>query len=145
MKQIHGGYWQFLADDNFDASIFEAGKELIEDLQELEWAPCGNCQETRIGISLEQGLCLLCRKDKRHRKTYAPGNDLTPTPAPECLRRLTPIEKLAISIICPSISIYCELHKHLLRARDTASACTRISRVLQQLFLASLGTCKSLF
>jgi hypothetical protein len=31
-----------------------------------------------------------------------------PSQAPECLQRLTPVEKSAISLICPSISIYKE-------------------------------------
>jgi hypothetical protein len=37
---------------------------------------------------------------------FGEKNNLIPTPAPECLRRLTPIEKSAISLICPSISLY---------------------------------------
>jgi hypothetical protein len=112
LKQIHTEHWQKLAQDDFGSNLFlgnpmtEAGKELHKQLNKLEWATCSNCQESHIGMQLDGGgLCELCvRKDRR--EMYGPLNDITLTLAPECLRQLTPIEKSAFSLICPSVSIY---------------------------------------
>jgi hypothetical protein len=87
----------------------EAGKKMHKELKELEWGACGNCQEYCFTTELEKykDLCKLCHQNKAGRRAMlCPDNNLMPIQAPECLQRLTPVEKSAISLICPSISIY---------------------------------------
>jgi hypothetical protein len=88
-----------------DNPVMEAGKTMHQDLHKLKWASCGNCKESGIMELIKNGNCALCQKKDR-REMFGEKNNLIPTPAPECLRRLTPIEKSAISLICPSISLY---------------------------------------
>jgi hypothetical protein len=104
-----------LAENNFDYSIFidnpimEAGKKMHQELKELEWGTCGNCQEYCFNTELDKykGRCKLCHQNKAGRwAMFCPDNNLMPSQTPECLQRLTPVEKSAISLICPSISIY---------------------------------------
>jgi hypothetical protein len=57
-----------LAENDFDYNIFidnpimEAGKKMHNELKELEWGTCGNCQEYCFNTELEKytGLCKLC-------------------------------------------------------------------------------------
>jgi hypothetical protein len=104
-----------LAENDFDYNIFldnpvmEAGKKMHKELKELEWGACSNCQEYCFNTELDKykGLCKLCLQNKAGRRAmFGPDNNLMPSQAPECLQRLTPIEKSAISLICPSISMY---------------------------------------
>jgi hypothetical protein len=103
-----------LAKNDFDNNIFldnpvmEAGKKMHKELKELEWEACSNCQEYCFNTKLDKykGLCMLCHQNKAGRRAmFGPDNNLMPSQAQECLQRLTPIEKSAISLICPSISI----------------------------------------
>jgi hypothetical protein len=104
-----------LAENNFDFDIFldnpimAAGKKMHKELKELEWGACSNYQEYCFNTELDkyEGLCKLCHQNKAGRLAmFGPDNNLMPSQAPACLQRLTPIEKSAISLICPSISIY---------------------------------------
>jgi hypothetical protein len=101
---IHDEKLHRLAESNFDYNIF-----IDKELKELEWGACSNCQEYCFNTELEKykGLCKLCYQNKAGRRAiFGPDNNLMPSQAPECLQRLTPVEKSAISLICPSISIY---------------------------------------
>jgi hypothetical protein len=104
-----------LAKNDFDYNIFldnpimEAGKKMHKELKELEWGTCSNCQEYCFNTELDKfkGLCKLCHQNKASRRAmFGSDNNLMPSQAPQCLQRLTLIEKSAIFLICPSISIY---------------------------------------
>jgi hypothetical protein len=104
-----------LAENDFDFDIFlynpvmEAVKKMHQELKELEWGACSNCQEYCFNMESDKYkvLCKLCHQNKAGRRAmFGPDNNLMPIQTPECLQRLTPIEKSSISLICPSISIY---------------------------------------
>jgi hypothetical protein len=123
-----------LSENDFDYNIFldnlvmEAGKKMHKELKELEWGACSNCQEYCFNKELDKykGLCKLCHQNKSGRRAmFGPDNNLMPSQAPECVQRLTPVEKSAISLICPSISIYKKGSGHA--NRGTASASFRMS------------------
>jgi hypothetical protein len=87
----------------------EAGKKMHKELKELEWGTCSNCQEYCFNTEFDKfkGLCKLCHQNKAGLQAmFGPDNNLMPSQAAQCLQRLTLIEKSAISLIFPSISIY---------------------------------------
>jgi hypothetical protein len=100
-----------LSANNFRTNLFadnpllEAGKVMFKALEETRWAHCRNCKETYI--CLEVGpRSQKCKRCAQNSKLFGEDNDLNPSPAPECLARLTPVEKSAISLICPVVAIY---------------------------------------
>ena len=87
--------------------IIQAGVGFHKGLQR-GWETCSCCQESYIflDVSKKSGRCAACEKSKARRKIFSPENDLLPTETPPVLARLTPVEKSAISIICPTVAVY---------------------------------------
>ena len=102
-----------IAENNFDTNLFtdnplimNCGRDMYIELEKTKWTNCIVCKENHICFPLDdQGKCEKCRGSGVRSKIFGPENDLDPGPAPECLTRLTPVEKSAISIICPSLTV----------------------------------------
>ena len=101
-----------ITNNTFNSDLFqnnpliEAGKKMYTKLEETKWTKCVICKECHICFPLnEQGKCSKCSGDGINSKTFTSENDLDPGEAPECLTRLFPVEKSAISIICPSLTV----------------------------------------
>ena len=85
----------------------EFGKDMYTELENTKWTKCIKCKKCHICFTLNnQGICETCCGKGIKSKIFLPENDLDPGEAPECLTRLTPVEKSAISIICPSLTVY---------------------------------------
>ena len=101
-----------LAENNFDYDFFvenpliNASKEMYKVLEGQEWRKCAVCSKEYLFVKtgLISHKCPQCSHDKKQK--FAAENELTPLLAPPCLSDLTPVEKSAISLICPIIAIY---------------------------------------
>ncbi len=83
----------------------DAGAKMFQELEAIGWDTCANCRERYICVKLgpRNHKCSRCMQNPF---LFADENDLSPSEPPACLSRLSPIEKSAISLICPVISIY---------------------------------------
>ena len=105
-KQIANGNFETdLLKDN--PLIFKFGKELNLELEKTKWTKCIICKESHICFPLNgQGKCEKCKGKGKKSTIFRPENDLDPGEEPECMKRLTPVEKSAISMICPSLTVF---------------------------------------
>ena len=102
-EHLDQGDFSFNTFDN--NSLIRAGRIMHEKLNKIKWEKCSFCQKNYICLDLtpRSNKCTYC---KGGRKIFSIENDLLPTEAPDCLKRLTPIEKSAICRITPVIQIY---------------------------------------
>ena len=112
IKRIHKNQFEHILQDDFGFNVFEdnplieGAQKMFEDLAQMEWGTCNNCQETYLFLEINnRGNCHRCTTKKR-KEMFGQNNNVTPRPTPEVLARLTPIELSAISMICPLIGIY---------------------------------------
>jgi len=111
LTQLRVAHFAQLSRNNFDTNLFvnnpliASGVEMHRDLYATSWQSCCNCHETYIDLKLSP-RSRLCERCVRNKDLFADVNDLTPSPAPECLKCLTQVEKSAISLICPVLAIY---------------------------------------
>ena len=84
--------------------LMEAGREFYKSLDAGNTTRCVVCQESYpfIKTGPRNQKCQRCNSNQIFRKK----NNLTPEMAPNCLRDLTPVEKSAISQICPVLQVY---------------------------------------
>ena len=102
-----------IANNNFETDLFKNnplitkfGKDMYIELEKTEWSSCIVCKESHICFPLDvESKCEKCRGKGKKSHIFKPDNDLNPGEAPVCLTRLTPVEKSAISIICPSLTV----------------------------------------
>jgi hypothetical protein len=112
IQSLWKNHFKSLDFNNFDTCLFsdnpllESGKEMFKQLEEINWLTCSNCNETFICIAIgpRSGKCEQCSCNSA---LFSNENDLSPTPALECLSNLTPIET---SCICPVVAIYKKGH-----------------------------------
>jgi hypothetical protein len=111
LPEIHQQHLAHLADCSFDYNLFAnnplmgAGKEMFKELEQESWETCTNCRERYICVPVGP-RSHKCQRCGRNPTFFHPDNDLTHIVTPPCLARLSPVEKSAISIICPTIAIY---------------------------------------
>ena len=85
--------------------LMEAGGQMFNQLESACWEHCTNCKETYICINL-MSRSQKCQRCSKNPSLFHVDNDLNPSPTPDCLAVLSPVEKSAISLICPTIAIY---------------------------------------
>lgn len=111
LADIRADYCDAIAQDDFSYNMFAqnalmiAGKKMFETLQQVKWEECSNCKESYICVPIGP-KSHKCQRCSRNPRTFSQENDMISSIAPQCLSTLSPIEKSAISIICPTIAIY---------------------------------------
>ena len=112
---IHENKIRELAAGYFEGQYFKGnpiiekgGRQFFSSLEAEDWQKCSVCEENYIFVRLRprSRQCDRCAVQKTGKKIFAKENDLTPSMTPECLKRLSPIEIMAISMICPILAIY---------------------------------------
>ena len=91
--------------------IFEAGKEMCKELNDIPWGECITCKERWPGMETgpRSQKCTRCANERLPHgipPTFSRENDMDPGIQPECLRILNTVETAAISLICPMLCIY---------------------------------------
>ena len=91
--------------------IFEAGKEMCRELNDISWGECITCEERWPGMETgpRSQKCKRCANERLPPgvpATFSRLNDMHPGVQPECLRILNTVEVAAISLICPMLCIY---------------------------------------
>ena len=91
--------------------IFEAGKEMCKELNDIPWGECITCKERWPGMETgpRSQKCTRCANERLPHgipPTFSRKNDMDPGIQPECLRILNTVETAAISLICPMLCIY---------------------------------------
>ena len=105
-RQIEMEKKNFTSDFFQNNPLIEAGKNMYRELEKTEWTRCIVCKESHICFPVNyEGKCERCAGEGIQASIFTHENDLDPGEAPECLTRLTPVEKSAISIICPSLTV----------------------------------------
>ena len=111
LKEIRKAHTLTIGQGNFHTDLFSAnpllgaGKKMFQELEKIAWDTCCVCLERYICVKVGP-KSKKCQRCANNPCLFAAQNDLNPTVAPLCLSRLSPIEKSAISLICPIIAIY---------------------------------------
>ena len=112
---IHENKIRELAEGNFEGPFFKrnpmiekGGRKFFKALEAEDPQQCTVCEEKYLFIKLRPRTrqCDRCAIQKTGKKIFAKENNLTPSAAPECLKKLSQIEIMAISLICPIMAIY---------------------------------------
>ena len=84
--------------------MMTAGKDFHFSLQQITWVDCDCCKERKLTQKPSRhNTCPQCKGGK---SLLSEENDMVPGKAPVVLTILTPLEKSAISIICPCVTVY---------------------------------------
>ena len=91
--------------------IFEAGREMCQEINDISWGECIICEERWPGMKTgpRSQKCTRCASERLPPGvpgTFSRLNDMHPGSQPECLRILNTVEVAAISLICPMLCIY---------------------------------------
>ena len=80
-------------------------KKMFKIVESQKWEECQNCKEAYISQEIKKGKCR-SSQGKARMEWFRPDNDFNPTPMPEWVQDLAPVEKSCIAMVCPLIVVY---------------------------------------